>query len=103
MTSLTEAIKQIKQMVIPRSILMGSGRGHRATPRGLLELEESPRVSVEGESHMNIRVHKVANGWVVNKTVETSSGYESETHVCGNDDSVVDKVTELVALYKVNS
>ena len=96
MTSLTNAVKQmIKHATV--------GRSRRLTPRNLLAIEETPRVSVEGESHMNIRVHKVANGWVVNKTVETQGGYESETHVCGSDDSVVNKVTELVSMYKINA
>jgi hypothetical protein len=70
---------------------------------GIIELEESPRVSVESDSTLNVRVHRVANGWVVNKTIEADGSYESETHVCGVNDNVVDKVTELVAMYKLNA
>jgi hypothetical protein len=70
---------------------------------GIIELEESPRVSVESESTFNLRVHRVVNGWVVNTTIEANGSYESETHVCGTNDNVVEKITELVAMFKLNA
>jgi hypothetical protein len=79
--------------------------GLGSTPNRLkpFDIEESPRVSVEGESNMNIRVHKVANGWVISKTIENSGSYESETHVCGNNDDLLAKVNELVAMFKIEA
>lgn len=70
---------------------------------GIVELEESPRVSVESDSTFNLRVHRVVNGWVVNTTIEADGSYESETHVCGANDNVVEKITELVSMYKLNA
>lgn len=96
MGSLTEIIKQIRD-----SITLGSStKGSRPS---ILNIEETARLSVEGESSMNIRVHKVANGWVVNKTIESSGSYESETHVCGNNDDLLAKVNELVAMFKLEA
>jgi hypothetical protein len=66
-------------------------------------IQESPRVSVEGESNMNIRVHRVANGWVVSRTIESNGSYESETHVCGDNDDLIGKVNELVAMFKIEA
>lgn len=71
--------------------------------RKLFEMEETSRMSVESDSNLNIRVHKVANGWVVNVNMENSVSHESVTHVCSTTDSVVDKVNELVAIYKLQS
>lgn len=70
---------------------------------GIVEIEESPRVSVESDSTFSLRVHRVVNGWVVNTTIEANSSYESETHVCGANDNVVEKITELVSMYKLNA
>jgi hypothetical protein len=93
MTSLTKAIRD----AITRNKILTQ------PSRKLFEIEETARVSVEGESSLNIRVHKVANGWVVNVSMETNVSHDSETHVCSNTDSVVDKVNELVAIYKLQS
>ena len=94
MTSLTKAIRDmIKQQKI------------QPTPpsRKLFEMEETSRLSVESDSNLNIRVHKVANGWVVNVNMENSVSHESVTHVCSAADNIVDKVNELVAIYKLQS
>lgn len=66
-------------------------------------VEETSRLSVEQESSLNIRLHKVANGWVVNVMLENSVGQESETHVCSSTDNVIDKVNEIMAIYKLQS
>lgn len=71
--------------------------------RRLFDIEESPRVSVEQESSLNIRLQKVANGWVVNVVMENSVAHESETHVCSSTDNVIDKVNEIMAIYKLQS
>jgi hypothetical protein len=94
MTSIVTAIRNmIKQQKI------------RPTPptRNLFEVEETSRVGVEQESSLNIRLHKVANGWVVNVMMENSVGHESETHVCSSTDNVIDKVNEILAMYKLQS
>jgi hypothetical protein len=71
--------------------------------RRLFEVEESNRVSVEQESSLMIRLQKVANGWVVNVMMENSVGHESETHVCSSTDNVIDKVNEIMAIYKLRA
>lgn len=84
--------------------MVSSRKGTPITNRpGIFELEESPRVSVESDSALNVRVHRVANGWVVNTQIEANGSYESETHVCGTNDNVVEKITELVSIYKLNA
>lgn len=96
MGSIADVIKAARKIV-----------GLRGTPitnrPGLFEIEESPRVSVESDSALNIRVHRVTNGWVVNTQIEANGSYESETHVCGVNDNVVEKITELVSIYKLNA
>jgi hypothetical protein len=94
-TFTTTIRKMVDNMVLSNTPMMKRS--------GIIELEESPRVSVESESTFNIRVHRVANGWVINKTIEADGSYETETHVCGANDNVVDKVTELVAMFKLNA
>jgi hypothetical protein len=79
-----------------------TGRHLTAKPNNHI-IQESPRVSVEGESNMNIRVHRVANGWVVSKTIENNGSYESETHVCADNDDLIGKVNELVAMFKLQA
>lgn len=96
MGSIVDAIKAARKIVSSRGTPI-KGRG------GIFEIEESPRVGVESESALNIRVHRVANGWVVNTQIEANGSYESETHVCGANDNVVEKITELVAMYKLNA
>lgn len=97
MGSIVDLIKAARKIVT-------SSRGTPITNRsGVFELEESPRVSVESDSTFNLRVHRVVNGWVVNTTIEANGSYESETHVCGTNDNVVEKITELVAMYKLNA
>ena len=92
-------VNHIRQMV-DNMVLSNNPKMRRS---GIIELEESPRVSVESESTFNLRVHRVVNGWVVNTTIEANGSYESETHVCGTNDNVVEKITELVAMYKLNA
>jgi hypothetical protein len=92
-------VNHIRQMV-DNMVLSNKPKMRRS---GIVELEESPRVSVDSDSTLSIRLHRVANGWVINKTIEASGSYESETHVCGANDNVVDKVTELVAMFKLNA
>ena len=100
MGSLSSAIRQmIDSMTLGATKGQMKGRGSR----NILDIEESPRLSVESENSMNIRVHKVANGWVVNKSIETGGIYESETHVCGNNDDLLAKVNELVAMFKIEA
>ena len=96
-------VNHIRQMV--DSMTLGATRGQMKGlgKRGIIELEESPHVGVESESTFNLRVHRVVNGWVVNTTIEANGSYESETHVCGTNDNVVEKITELVAMYKLNA
>ena len=89
----------IRQM-IDNMVLSNTPKMRRS---GIMEIEESPRVSVESDSTFNLRVHRVVNGWVVNTTIEASGSYESETHVCGANDNVVEKITELVSMYKLNA
>jgi hypothetical protein len=101
MGSLVDVIKQIRD-----SVTLGATKGQmnrRLGSRNILEIEESPRLSVEADSNLTIRLHRVANGWVVNKTIESDGSYESETHVCGANDNVVEKITELVSMYKLNA
>jgi hypothetical protein len=92
-------VNHIRQMV-DNMVLSNKPKMRRS---GIIELEESPRVSVESDSTFNLRVHRVVNGWVVNTTIEANGSYESETHVCGTNDNVVEKITELVAMYKLNA
>ena len=92
-------VNHIRQMV-DNMVLSNKPKMRRS---GIIELEESPRVSVESESTFNLRVHRVVNGWVVNTTIEANGSYESETHVCGTNDNVVEKITELVAMFKLNA
>jgi hypothetical protein len=101
MGSLSSAIRQMID-----SMTLGATKGQmnrRVGSGNLLEIEESPRVDVESRSMLNIRLQRVSNGWVVNKTIESSGSYESETHVCGANDNVIDIITELVALHKLNA
>jgi hypothetical protein len=91
---------QIRQMI--DNMVLGNKPKNRNIGRlGIHDVEESPRLSVEAENSINIRVHKVANGWVVNRTIENSGSYDSETHVCGNNDDLLAKVNELVAMFKL--
>jgi hypothetical protein len=89
--------------MIDNMLLGNKPKNRRVGSGNLLEIEESPRVDVESRSMLNIRLQRVSNGWVVNKTIESSGSYESETHVCGANDNVIDIITELVALHKLNA
>lgn len=97
MGSIANGIKNIRNII-------GSRIGTAITGnQKLFEIDESPRVSVESDSNLSIRLFRVANGWVINKHIEADGSYESETHVCGANDNLVEKVTELISMYKLNA
>lgn len=67
----------------------------------LIEIDRSARVSIEEQSGLNIRIHRVDNGWVVNSYSYHKDSHLTQTRVCKADENVMDVVEEVVSLYKI--
>ena len=72
----------------------------RPTPLEM-DVVESPRLRIETDTYVNIRLHKVENGWVVQSYHEKKNNTMGSTRVVPDDADVMKEIEASVAIFKI--